>query len=108
MVPYSGWMYWTRLARIARSILVIRGRKVLLDTDLAALYGVPTKALVQAVKRNPERFPDDFLFPLDSVQLHPPRPHPPPSPTPPPRPPPPHPSTAPPPPTPPPAPTPPP
>ena len=51
--------------RIARCILVIRGRKVLLDADLAVLYGVPTKALVQAVKRNPERFPADFLFQID-------------------------------------------
>jgi hypothetical protein len=50
--------------RIARSILVIRNRKVLLDADLAALYGARTKALVQAVKRNPERFPEDFMFQL--------------------------------------------
>jgi hypothetical protein len=50
--------------RIARSILILRGRKVLLDADLAALYGVRTKAVVQAVKRNPERFPDDFAFRL--------------------------------------------
>jgi hypothetical protein len=55
--------------RIARSILVIRGRKVLLDADLAAMYGVPTKALVQAVKRNPERFPDDFLFQLNREEF---------------------------------------
>jgi len=50
--------------RIARSILILRGCKVLLDADLAALYGVRTKAVVQAVKRNPERFPDDFAFRL--------------------------------------------
>ncbi len=42
----------------------IRGHKVLLDADLAELYGVPTKALVQAVKRNPARFPADFMFHL--------------------------------------------
>ncbi len=47
---------------IASRILLLRGHKVLLDADLAALYGVPTKALVQAVKRNLERFPDDFMF----------------------------------------------
>ena len=41
-----------------------RGHKVMLDTDLADLYGVPTKALVQAVKRNPARFPPDFMFSL--------------------------------------------
>ena len=40
----------------------IRGRNVLLDNELAALYGVPTKALNQAIKRNRERFPDDFMF----------------------------------------------
>jgi hypothetical protein len=55
--------------RIARSILVIRNRKVLLDADLAALYGVRTKALVQAVKRNPERFPEDFMFRLTSDEF---------------------------------------
>lgn len=50
--------------RITRTILLIRGTKVILDSDLAALYGVPTKALNQAVKRNPERFPADFAFRL--------------------------------------------
>jgi hypothetical protein len=47
-------------------ILTIRGQKVLLDADLAAIYGVPTKALNQAVKRNLERFPEDFRFQLTS------------------------------------------
>jgi hypothetical protein len=55
--------------RIERSILVVRGQKVLLDFDLAALYGVPTKALVQAVKRNQRRFPADFMFQLDQEEL---------------------------------------
>ncbi|MEW5995598.1 MAG: ORF6N domain-containing protein [Candidatus Zixiibacteriota bacterium] len=50
--------------RIERSILLIRGQKVMLDSDLADLYGVPTKALNQAVKRNKERFPKDFMFQL--------------------------------------------
>ena len=50
--------------RIERNIRVIRAQKVLLDTDLAALYGVPTKALNQAVKRNRDRFPADFMFQL--------------------------------------------
>jgi len=45
-------------------IHTIRGRKVLLDADLASIYGVPTKALNQAVKRNAERFPEDFSFVL--------------------------------------------
>ena len=42
----------------------LRGEKVLLDSDLAVLYGVGTKALNQAVKRNPDRFPEDFMFQL--------------------------------------------
>jgi hypothetical protein len=50
--------------RIERKILLIRGEKVMLDRDLAQLYGVSTKALNQAVKRNKPRFPDDFLFQL--------------------------------------------
>ncbi len=52
------------LPRIEGRILVIRGQKVIIDADLAALYGVPTKALNQAVKRNSERFPVDFMFNL--------------------------------------------
>lgn len=50
--------------RIEQSILWIRGQRVMLDTDLADLYGVPTKVLNQAVKRNKERFPPDFMFRL--------------------------------------------
>ncbi len=49
---------------IASKILFLRGEKVLLDTDLALLYGVETKVLKQAVRRNFERFPEDFLFEL--------------------------------------------
>lgn len=52
------------MERIERSILYISGQKVMLDTDLAELYSVPTKVLNQAVKRNRERFPDDFMFQL--------------------------------------------
>ena len=48
--------------RIERSILLIRGHKVMLDSDLAALYGVETRQLVQAVKRNRQRFPSDFAY----------------------------------------------
>src|SRR5919197_1114969 len=51
--------------QIARRIFYLRGEKVLLDFDLATLYGVATKALNQAVKRNRERFPDDFMFQLN-------------------------------------------
>ena len=50
--------------RIERAILLIRGHKVILDADLAVLYAVETRALVQAVKRNMDRFPDDFMFKL--------------------------------------------
>jgi len=50
--------------RILKSILVLRGEKVMLDADLAGLYGVETKALLQAVKRNLTRFPEDFMFQL--------------------------------------------
>jgi hypothetical protein len=55
--------------RIAHSILLLRSQKVLLDADLAELYGVETKVLVQAVKRNLERFPDDFMFQLDAEEF---------------------------------------
>ncbi|MBI5480786.1 MAG: ORF6N domain-containing protein [Deltaproteobacteria bacterium] len=48
----------------SRPILLVRGHKVMLDADLAALYGVETRALVQAVKRNLDRFPEDFMFQL--------------------------------------------
>jgi len=50
--------------RIDKSIVLIRGQKVMLDADLAALYGVETRVLIQAVKRNIERFPMDFMFRL--------------------------------------------
>jgi len=49
-------------------ILTLRGRKVMLDTDLAELYGVPTKAFNQAVKRNADRFPEDFMFQLTAQE----------------------------------------
>jgi len=54
---------------IAANIYLIRGRKVMLDADLADLYGVETKALVQAVTRNRERFPPDFSFRLSWKEL---------------------------------------
>ena len=52
------------LETITHRILLLRGQKVLLDADLATLYGVETKVLLQAVKRNLERFPEDFMFQL--------------------------------------------
>ena len=53
---------------IAKHIVVLRDQKVLLDTDLAALYGVTTSSLVQAVKRNLDRFPEDFMFQLNATE----------------------------------------
>jgi phage regulator Rha-like protein len=50
--------------QIEQQILLIRGQKVMLDSDLARLYGVATKTLNQAVRRNRDRFPDDFMFQL--------------------------------------------
>ena len=54
---------------IASCILILRGRKVILDTDLARLYGVETKAFNRAVKRNLDRFPPDFMFRLTDVEF---------------------------------------
>jgi hypothetical protein len=55
-------------ARIEKSILLLRGQKVMLDRDLAALYGVKPIALRQQVKRNLERFPADFMFQLTAEE----------------------------------------
>ncbi len=55
--------------RIKQAILLIRGEKVMLDADLAALYGVATRVLIQAVKRNAERFPPDFMFQLTKEEV---------------------------------------
>jgi hypothetical protein len=55
--------------RIERAILVLRGEKVLLDVDIALLYGVETRVLVQAAKRNRERFPSDFMFQLTAEEI---------------------------------------
>ena len=54
---------------IGERIVPMRGERVLLDTDLTALYGVTTGALNRAVKRNLERFPKDFMFQLTPVQM---------------------------------------
>jgi len=55
--------------RIAQSILFIRDQRVMLDADLAILYGVETKVFVQAVKRNMDRFPADFMFQLTKPEF---------------------------------------
>jgi hypothetical protein len=54
---------------IVSRILVLRGQRLMLDADLAELYGVPTKVLVQAVKRNVERFLSDFMFRLTDQEF---------------------------------------
>lgn len=55
--------------RIARSILRIRGQNVMLDRDIAELYGVSTKNLNRAVTRNADRFPEDFMFRLSKAEF---------------------------------------
>ena len=54
-----------KVGKIQQRILLIRGEKVIVDADLAEFYGVPTKALNQAVRRNMDRFPADFMFQLN-------------------------------------------
>lgn len=56
-------------ARVEGMIHLIRGQRVMLDSDLAALYGVKTKELNRAVSRNRERFPSDFVFPLAAEEI---------------------------------------
>lgn len=58
----------TDVARVEDKILLIRDKRVMLDADLAELYGVSTKVFNQAVKRNARRFPDDFMFQLTSAE----------------------------------------
>lgn len=57
------------IERIENRILLVRGQKVLLDVDLASLYGVETRVLNQAMKRNLDRFPADFMFRLSAKEL---------------------------------------
>ena len=52
------------VGKIENRILLIRGEKVIIDADLAEFYGVPTKRLNEQVKRNKDRFPDDFMLQL--------------------------------------------
>jgi hypothetical protein len=56
--------------QIAEHLHRIRGQSVMLDAGLAALYGVETRVLIQAVRRNPERFPDDFMFQLSKGEFN--------------------------------------
>jgi hypothetical protein len=57
------------LERIENRIYMIRGQKVMLDMDLAELYGVPTRRLNEQVKRNAARFPEDFMFSLSREEI---------------------------------------
>lgn len=54
---------------VGQAIRIIRGQKVRLHADLAQLYDVPTRVLLQAVRRNPSRFPDDFVFELTTEEF---------------------------------------
>jgi hypothetical protein len=54
---------------IMNKIYIIRSKKVMIDRDLAELYGVETRVLNQAVKRNPDRFPDDFMFRMTNDEM---------------------------------------
>ncbi len=58
------------LENIENVIYIIRGHKVILDEDLAILYGVETRTLNQAVKRNSGRFPEDFMFQLTQEEIN--------------------------------------
>ncbi|MCL2591128.1 MAG: ORF6N domain-containing protein [Betaproteobacteria bacterium] len=68
MTPTTTTTSAALLPRIEGRIQLLRGFKVMIDADLAELYGVPTKALNQAVKRNSGRFPPDFMFQLDNAE----------------------------------------
>lgn len=57
------------LERVARTIVIVRGHPVILDRELAAIYGVTTKRLNEQVKRNAERFPPDFMFQLTAEEV---------------------------------------
>lgn len=56
------------MERVERMVLVLRGHRVMLDEDLAGLYGVPVKRLNEQVRRNLERFPEDFMFQLTAEE----------------------------------------
>ena len=64
----SGQTSSASVEHITRSVLVLRGQRALLDVELAELYGVATKALLQAVRRNRERFPEDFMIQLTCAE----------------------------------------
>jgi hypothetical protein len=57
------------LERVVSRIFLVRGQKVMLDADLAKLYGVPTRRLNEQVRRNADRFPEDFAFQMTNQEL---------------------------------------
>src|SRR4030065_667212 len=57
------------ITTVERKIFLIRGQRVMIDRDLAELYGVETRVLNQAVRRNIKRFPDDFMFSLNREEI---------------------------------------
>ena len=59
--------------RVGSKILILRNQRIILDTDLAELYGVSVKRLNEQIKRNPRRFPSDFLFTLTAAEYRDPR-----------------------------------
>jgi hypothetical protein len=60
--------YFISQERIESKIFLLRNEKIMLDIDLAILYGVETRSLIQAIKRNKERFPKDFMFRLNRLE----------------------------------------
>lgn len=68
-VKKTGSKSFTPIESIDRRIYLIRGQRVMLDSDLAEVYGVPTKVLVQALKRNRGRFPGDFAYQLNGKEF---------------------------------------
>jgi hypothetical protein len=64
----NGQVSLVPIERIERAIIVVRGEKVMLDSELAEIYGVDTGALNRAVKRNASRFPTDFMFKLTAEE----------------------------------------
>lgn len=58
-----------QMLSVQQRIFIIRGKQVMVDRDLATLYGVETRVLKQAVNRNPERFPEEFMFQLDNQEF---------------------------------------
>jgi hypothetical protein len=69
MAPKKIEMVSVPIGKITGKIYLIRGRNVMLDRDLAELYGVETKALKQSVRRNIDRFPSDFMFELTKTEF---------------------------------------